>query len=151
MKIKPKPISPHVDLLLIRLKFSENVGSAYRLALQFNIRTIFSYECAKPGYTNTVKAERHIPITKVDDLMFLKEYPHEKILLEMGGEVLRSVCRPGGPAYKPYLIAVANEGHGATEEECSFFDSIYTLDAPYLLSYNVTHALAIGLYKLHFG
>lgn len=133
-----------IDLLLIEIKYAENVGLLYRLAFQFNIRTIYTYKCASSAKTNTYKTEKHITIVEVDSLEFLKQYPNPKYLLETGGTVLKkeSIKDP------TFLLAVANESVGASEEQKKHFDYIFSLDAPRQPSYNVSHALAIGLYLI---
>lgn len=133
-----------IDLLLIEIKYPANVGSIYRLAFQFNIRAIYTFNCAKSNRTNTYKTEKHIPISAVDSLDFLNEYPHPKYLLETGGTMIckETVKQP------EFLLAVANESHGASDEQKKYFDQILSLDAPRQPSYNVSHALAIGLYSI---
>ena len=133
-----------IDLLLIEVKYPENVGSIYRLAFQFNIRTIYLYQSAESNRANTYKTERHIPIIKIDSLEFLTTYPHPKYLLETGESVLtkESISDP------VFLIAVANESYGASDEQKQYFDQIFSLNAPRRPSYNVSHALAIGLYQI---
>ncbi|OGB97650.1 hypothetical protein A3F06_03925 [candidate division TM6 bacterium RIFCSPHIGHO2_12_FULL_36_22] len=132
----------NIDLLLINVKFPENVGMIYRLAIQFNVRHIYRYNCSVPGKTNTYKTEKHIPITDVLSLDFLKNYPHPKYLLETGGQILKK--KPDNVSH--YLLAVGNESYGVADEDKVYFDEIYTLQAPRLISYNVSAALAIGLY-----
>jgi tRNA G18 (ribose-2'-O)-methylase SpoU len=131
-----------IDLLLINIETPENVGLIYRLAFQFNIRHIYIYKCSKSGKTNTYKTERHIPIKEVESLDFLNDYINPKYLLETGGSILNNKVILADD----FLIAIANESHGATDKYKSYFDNILTLNAPNQKSYNVSHALAIGLY-----
>ena len=137
-----------MEICLIRLKTPENVGACFRLAMQFNATKIYMLKCVKAGRTNTYKAECHIPIIEINSLDEIddSELKDQKILLETGGQTRR----PWSLLSREYLIAVANEGHGASKEEIKFFDYIYTLNAPNLESYNVSHALAIGLYNLQY-
>lgn len=131
-----------IDLLLIEVKYPENVGLIYRLAYQFNIRSIYTFRCAKSGKTNTYRTEKHMPIYEKDSLDFLKSYPFPKYLLETNGEKISKVIAPS------FLLAVANESFGTSAEQQAYFDNIFSLDAPTQKSYNVSHALAIGLYIL---
>jgi tRNA G18 (ribose-2'-O)-methylase SpoU len=134
-----------IDLLLIKVKYRDNVGLIYRLAYQFNIRNIYTYESAPNGKTDTYKTERHIPIHKIDSLEFLRKYPFPKYLLETGGKAISKVHSSS------FLLAVANESFGASTEQKAYFDAIFSLTAPNRESYNVSHALAIGLYILEYG
>ncbi len=134
-----------IDLLLIEVKYPENVGLIYRLAYQFNIRSIYTFKCSKSGKTNTYKTEKHIPIYEKDSLDFLKSYPFPKYLLETDGEKMPKIIAPS------FLLAVGNESFGVPVEQRVYFDGIFSLDAPNQRSYNVSHALAIGLYVLTYN
>ena len=145
-----------VDLLLIRLKTPENVGACYRLANQFGVKKIYNYKCREAGRTNTSKAETKIPIEYIDSLDFLAHYPNPKYILETGGQSILVPLLFQSTSAR-YLLAVANEGGGANKDELKLFTRIFTLPAPNtvlhekLISYNVSHALAIGLFLLEYG
>jgi len=144
-----------VDLLLIRLKTPENVGACYRLANQFGVKKIYNYKCREAGRTNTSKTETKIPIEYIESLDFLHNYPHSKYILETNGTsiLLPLQCKT---IDSRFLLAVAHEGKGANKEELKLFTRIFTLPAPNivmhekLISYNVSHALAIGLFLLEY-
>jgi tRNA G18 (ribose-2'-O)-methylase SpoU len=145
----------HIDLLLLQLKHPENVGACYRLASQFNVDHIYQHRLAtkKVGSTDTSKAARHIAIKEVDNLTeFMLNYDGYKVLLETGGtqfppkEMMERIWQK-----EPILIAVANEGRGATKEQIALFDVVWTLPAPAHISYNVSNALAIGLHRVVYG
>lgn len=137
----------NLEILLCRIKSKENVGSIYRLAHQFDCKRIYIYQCAQPGRTNTYKAERHIPIEQVESLDFLNELVSTTVALETGGIIgnLRILA-----PFDSLLIAVGNESHGFTKDELEYFDHIYSLNSKLHSSYNVSHALAIGLYNIYF-
>lgn len=135
-----------LHLLLYKIKTGANVGSIYRLAHQFDCKKIYTYECALPGKTNTYKIDRHVPIVNVNTLDFLNEIDAYKIAFETGGsEKIPCAIKDNVPV----LIAIGNESEGFDQDDLTYFDSIYTLKAVKHSSYNVSHALAIGLYNFY--
>lgn len=145
-----------VELLLIRLKTPENIGSIYRLAMQYKIKKIYKYKCINiltKGLlrTDVFNGQKHIPTQEIDSLDFLKTYLYPKYILETNGESIINK-----KSDDKFLLAVAHEGRGATKKELQLFDSVLTIPAPncelneHLISYNVSHALAIGMYSLNY-
>ena len=110
-----------IDLLLLNIKNPANVGLIYRLAFQFNIRTIYSHQSSESNNANTYKTERHIPIIKIDSLEFLKTYIYPKYLLETG----ESSLAKNSISSSIFLLAVANESFGASEEQKIYFKSLF--------------------------
>lgn len=71
-----------------------------------------------------------MPFYEKDSLDFLKSYLFPKYLLETDGEKILKVIAPS------FLLAVGNESFGASAEQRTYFDSIFSLDAPSQRSYN---------------
>lgn len=137
------------SVVLCRINCRENVGSIFRLCYQFGIQKIYSYKSVRPGKTDTYKAERHIEIEHVDSLDFLEELECKKIALETNGcdsEYLKNSFIKNS-----FILGIGNESHGFTEEELDYFDITVSLNSCVRDSYNVSHALAIGLYMIEFG
>lgn len=131
-----------ISLILMELDCRENVGACYRLAFQFGIKTLYCMNCVSPGRTNTYKSERHLNIVPVSCLQEV-DFVGKKILLETGGG---ENSLPSSP--QSILLGVANERRGASADQREWFDSVFSLKAPVRNSYNVSHALAVGLYEL---
>lgn len=142
------------EVLLCRLKCKENVGAIYRLAFQYGVTKIYSYDSVSPGKTNTYKTERHIPVEKVESLDFLGKIQYTKIALETDSRYIEdSNAKLSNSKIRhiDHLIAVFNESMGCSESEKNFFDIIYSLKAPNRESYNVSHALAIALHWIEYA
>jgi|GEM_PF-2892247 len=144
------------ELLLIRLKTPANIGACFRLAMQYGITKIYMYKCPKAGRTNTTQTQRHIPVVDIDNLDFVFNYPYGTYLLETDGTdiTIPVACQT---LNDKFLIAVANESHGATTAERKLFGRTLTIPAPntivndHLISYNVSHAVAIGLFLFEYN
>lgn len=139
-----------MQLLLYKLKFPGNVGGIYRLAYNFGIEKIWQIDCIKPDAQNTPKVERHMPIENVKEIYDIYRWKDMyTIALEMHVDGEKQI--PFSVTASNFLVAVGNEAHGIPEDELKKFDTIVSLQSVKPQSMNVSHALAIALYKILYG
>ena len=140
-------------LLLYNIKCKENVGSIYRLAMQYGIDVIYHYQSANPGRTDTYKAEKHINTLELTNTSLLNLFDNcfeYKIALETSGTFLSFYDYEEIAINDGYLLVVGNESYGLPDDIISRCDRVVTINAPKFLSYNVSHALAIALHGLEY-
>jgi tRNA G18 (ribose-2'-O)-methylase SpoU len=139
-----------MQLLLYKLKFPGNVGAIYRLAYNFGIEKIWQIDCVKPNAENTPKIERYMPIENVNGIHEIPGWHNMfTIALEQHPDGDKDILKAFQTSN--YLVAVGNEAHGIPEDELKKFDMIVSLQSVKPQSMNVSHALAIALYKILYG
>lgn len=125
-------------------KFADNVGTLWRTAYQLGANGIFTIGERHKTYSDTYKAERHIPLRSFDSFEeFYRLIPDGCALIgiEMGGQSVQTFSHPNRAIY-----LLGAEDSGLPDDILSACSTVLSLDAVRTGSYNVAVAGAIVMY-----
>jgi tRNA G18 (ribose-2'-O)-methylase SpoU len=127
-----------------------NVGTLWRSAYQLGAYGIFTIgERYKQQPGDTVKSTRHIPLRHYLTFKeFQQNRPEQAVLIgvEFGGIPLNEFVHP-----KQAIYLLGAEDFGLTDEVISKCNTIVSIEAVNLQSYNVSVAGSIVMYHRQFG
>jgi len=131
-------------------KTPANLGTLWRSAYQLGAAGIFIIGSRfQKQASDTVKAWRHIPLRKYDDLEhFLSCRPHDCRLVgvEMGGTPLNEFTHPERAIY-----LLGAEEHGLSAAATKVCNNLVSLEAINTESYNVAVAGSLVMYHRQFS
>jgi len=135
----------YFEIGIYKTKKEENIGTLWRSAYQLGASGIFTIE---RRYTHessdTTKTFRHIPLRHYESFeQFKQVLPANAVLvgIEMGGGLLSNFAHP-----KSAIYLLGAEDFGLPPEILAECQTIISLDAVNVLSYNVAVAGSIVMY-----
>lgn len=127
-----------------------NIGTLWRSAYQLGASGIFTIgRRYKAQASDTVKAERHIPLVNYEDFShFLSNRPvgSQLIGVEMGGVNLKDFKHP-----KVAIYLLGSEDNGLPNHVRAQCQSIISIESVNTASYNVAVAGSLVMYSRLFG
>lgn len=139
----------YFEIGIYHSKIEINIGTLWRSAFQLGASGIFTigrrYE---KQCSDTLKAIRHIPLRHYMTFEeFLQNRPHGALLIgvEMGGISLHQFSHP-----KQAIYLLGAEDHGLPDEIVQQCNTIVSLEAITMPSYNVAVAGSIVMYHRQF-
>ncbi len=135
----------YFEIGIYHTKTASNVGTLWRSAYQLGAAGIFTIGSRYPRQvTDTVKAERHIPMREYLEFgELIKNRPKGAriVAIEIGGKPLSETCHPEQAIY-----VLGAEDHGIPDRILKQCDMIVSIESLRTESYNVAVAGSLVMY-----